>query len=652
VQTLLSRVREQLTSRRLNWLQAFATFDRRGDGVLTQDDFGAAIASLNVGLSQTEVDEVWQSLCAPGGGLQVAAFHTALSRPPTTDQAGQEEWMSGQLRKLASTLRETELSLSGSDSSVIMKVLSTEKGRGSLREDVFLKIVCSYIQLSSEDQVRMVLLCPKNLLGEVDIATTVNRYLDARPPTKFEGGRPEFSSGAPPTLPFQNGMANANGGRLPPLPHSPTPESPTRAQFSAPLAPPLPLGSKDSGSNRAAMARLRHRLRTREAPFADVFKVFCQTQANHLSAAEFDAAASALPLGLSRQEARQIHRSAQDGPMRVDALIPLDKFIDLLESASRTEEFPAWGVSMIQRSEGALTKGLLQHDSRGTGQVQPSAFRMILMRTERYLTAGQLDHLLAWADKDADGNVDYRSFLGRGPGEPLGFAGLACPPGAWPRQGVAAVLRRAHRKLVGRQVSSLGPCARLVSTTSLSREEVAALLSRLPIGLSSEEAGILSGELQYPLRPAGIDSLWQRAGDNEDVEQWAKQVMTVSVADRLQSTFSIAEFAQAGDFRQVIAEFIGTGHVDRMLWLADKDKAGAVDWTGFCERWCGASPTQRTTQAWMANGAPDTSAKPTPASMKSSTTPTSFRAKTAPPPADDPPQPGCCGFFRSKPKAR
>ena len=36
---------------------------------------------------------------------------------------------------------------------VFSEVLSTEKGRGSLREDVFLKIVGSYLQLSADDQV-------------------------------------------------------------------------------------------------------------------------------------------------------------------------------------------------------------------------------------------------------------------------------------------------------------------------------------------------------------------------------------------------------------------------------------------------------------------------------------------------------------------
>merc|ERR1719240_1830936 len=194
------------------------------------------------------------------------------------------------------------------------------------------------------------------------------------------------------------------------------------------------------------MARLHHRLRNREASFADIMRVFALSAPQHVSANEMDAAASALPLGLSRQEARQIHRASVDGPLRVDALIPIDKLAEALESAARTEEFPAWGVNLINRSESALSKGLVQHDHQGTGKVQPQAFRMILMRQERYLTAGQLDHLLAWADKDADGNVDYRSFLGRGPGEPIDFVkgALFCEP---PRtkQAVAAVLRRTQR---------------------------------------------------------------------------------------------------------------------------------------------------------------------------------------------------------------
>jgi hypothetical protein len=304
----LSRIREQLTSRRLNWLQAFAIFDRRGDGVLTQDDFGAAIASLNVGLSQSEVDEVYQDVSA-GGGLQVAAFHAALSRSPTQDQAMQEEWMTSQLRKLASTIRETELSSSGTDSQLIVKVLSTEKGRGSLREDIFLKIVGSYLQLAADDQVRMALLCPKNLLGEVDIQTTVSRYLVTKAADKT--GMPDFGMQVGPAGPSFKGVV----GGLPPLPHSPSPDTPTK-QFTAPMAPPLPLGGRDGvfGPSKAPMARLHHRLRSRDASFVDIMRVFALTAKYHVSANEMDAAASALPLGLSRQEARQIHRASVDGP--------------------------------------------------------------------------------------------------------------------------------------------------------------------------------------------------------------------------------------------------------------------------------------------------------------------------------------------------
>merc|ERR1719258_126551 len=179
----------------------------------------------------------------------------------------------------------------------------------------------------------------------------------------------------------------AFNGRLPPLPHSPSPDTPTKAQFTAPMAPPLPLGGRDGvfGPSKAPMARLHHRLRNREASFTEVMSVFALTAPRQVSANEMDAAASALPLGLSRQEARQIHRAAVDGPLRVDALIAIDKPAEAMESAARTEEFPGWGVNLINRSESALSKGLVQHDHQGTGKVQPQAFRMILMRTEGYM---------------------------------------------------------------------------------------------------------------------------------------------------------------------------------------------------------------------------------------------------------------------------
>lgn len=386
-------------------------------------------------------------------------------------------------------------------------------------------------------------------------------------------------------------------------------------------------------------------------------RVFALTAKYHVSANEMDAAASALPLGLSRQEARQIHRASVDGPLRVDALIPIDKLAEALESAARTEEFPGWGVNLINRSESALSKGLVQHDHQGTGKVQPQAFRMILMRTERYLTAGQLDHLLAWADKDADGNVDYRSFLGRGPGEPIDFVkGAAFEGREAPRTkpALGAVLRRVQRKLQERDVSSLAACGRLINTSSLTRDEVAALLARLPLGLSEAEARLAAGELPYPAAPAALADLWR--GGTEEAEQWARTVLSPAVAERLQSTFSAAEFAQELDFRLVMAEFLGqSGSVDRIVWLVDKDRSGAVDWAGFCERWCGGRASLSIQHTATANGTAlpsGTSAgsKNTPASTVSA--PQSFRQprspKTEADPPDDAASAGCCGLFRRR----
>lgn len=208
-------------------------------------------------------------------------------------------------------------------------------------------------------------------------------------------------------------------------------------------------------------------------------------------------------------------------------------------------------------------------------------------------------------------------------------------------------------------MSSLAPCGRLINTGSLTRDEVTTLLAQLPLGLSEVEARLVSGELNYPVSPAGVDGLWKNG--SEEAEQWARQVLSPSVAERLQSTFSAAEFAQELDFRLVMSEFLGqSSSVDRVVWLVDKDRSGAVDWAGFCERWCGAPSSMSLKGGANGPSIPSgTSAgsKQTPASIM--TPASSFRQPRSPKMEadlpDDAAAPGCCGFFRrakAKPVAK
>eukprot|EP00439_Symbiodinium_sp_Y106_P082518 s1601_g21.t4 len=57
VRALLSRVRRGLSARRQNWLQVFASFDRKGDGQLKEAEFERAVTSMALGLSDQEIRE-------------------------------------------------------------------------------------------------------------------------------------------------------------------------------------------------------------------------------------------------------------------------------------------------------------------------------------------------------------------------------------------------------------------------------------------------------------------------------------------------------------------------------------------------------------------------------------------------------------------
>ena len=52
---------------------------------------------------------------------------------------------------------------------------------------------------------------------------------------------------------------------------------------------------------------------------------------------------------------------------------------------------------------------------------------------------------------------------------------------------------------------------------------MAALLARLPLGLSEAEARLAAGELPYPAAPAALADLWR--GGTEEAEQWARTVL-------------------------------------------------------------------------------------------------------------------------------
>jgi len=80
VRVLLSRVRRGLSARRQNWLQVFASFDRKGDGQLKEAEFERAVTSMALGLSDQEIREVRIFLQGASTHVPVDLFGDALHR--------------------------------------------------------------------------------------------------------------------------------------------------------------------------------------------------------------------------------------------------------------------------------------------------------------------------------------------------------------------------------------------------------------------------------------------------------------------------------------------------------------------------------------------------------------------------------------------
>eukprot|EP00930_Biecheleria_cincta_P096764 TRINITY_DN8855_c0_g1_i1.p1 TRINITY_DN8855_c0_g1~~TRINITY_DN8855_c0_g1_i1.p1 ORF type:complete len:1259 (+),score=208.04 TRINITY_DN8855_c0_g1_i1:84-3860(+) len=107
VRVMLSRIRRALAARRQNWLQVFASFDQVGDGQLKEAEFERAIASMALGLSDSEVREVRVFLQGTSNCVPVDLFGNALHRIfPEVMQL--EEWGRGLLGELAREARAQE----------------------------------------------------------------------------------------------------------------------------------------------------------------------------------------------------------------------------------------------------------------------------------------------------------------------------------------------------------------------------------------------------------------------------------------------------------------------------------------------------------------------------------------------------------------
>lgn len=101
---IASRVRRQLSQRKVNWIAALAHFDDEMQGALPVDKMHAALAELQLGLSQEEIDFLVQSL-APlqheGARVSLINFEAQLTEAVKSPEVQQlEGWANALLRAL------------------------------------------------------------------------------------------------------------------------------------------------------------------------------------------------------------------------------------------------------------------------------------------------------------------------------------------------------------------------------------------------------------------------------------------------------------------------------------------------------------------------------------------------------------------------
>jgi len=101
MQVLMRRINLALAKGRQNWLQVFATFDRAGNGQLTEAQFEQALTSMALGLSDAEIRELRARLTGGSGAcVDVNRFASALHQTPK-DVLRLEEWARSVMAELA-----------------------------------------------------------------------------------------------------------------------------------------------------------------------------------------------------------------------------------------------------------------------------------------------------------------------------------------------------------------------------------------------------------------------------------------------------------------------------------------------------------------------------------------------------------------------
>jgi len=374
---------------------------------------------------------------------------------------------------------------------------------------------------------------------------------------------------------------------------------------------------------------------TLPGPGSDLLRLFA-SQPDEIRLEELNEAVSVSPLGVSRSEVQSIFAHLTGGASHTLPLSALAGAVETAYNQGAPAEANALDGINLARLASALQR--LESAGRGTGLASAQEFRVTIMQAEPYLTANQLEWLMALTDKDGEGRLLPRTLLvrlGAGPANATRAGSLMVPPRPAsaqrlpiaphaPRaQVVAAILARIRDRLF-----SAGPMLTLERVLSIfeigadrgastSRETLACLLGHMRLGISVSEADELvssipgaGGGSSGSVHMVNLFELMHLAGEpeQENLVDEIREVVREKFLGR-GSQFADAAAMRGGpradggdwlpesEFRYCLAQGLvdegiqatpmDADEEDRACLLVEKSAAGTVRWRQFATTYLG-----------------------------------------------------------------
>jgi len=647
---ILARVRRRLVGQKLNWISAFAPFDQGGQGVLSMDSMHSALTSVHLGLSEAEISHLINAL-AIGGQISLDAFSDRLMN------------LSPEVRQTEAWARQF---LVPAGPKLIRDVLHGKdvEQLGTLVPPLFQDALREVIPSVNPNELEsLLMLADKNGLGDIDYCEFIDAFAVPLAPAPMAGaplppgGPASPLGGSPlsgsPSRTRYGGFEGMPGGPaappgMPPLGVG----APTSA--APPGMPPLSVGAPQAASQAQAMeafnltlggtlggsrlfytcsssnnaplvagspsvvasvslsplgcalilSRIKRRLETAGLSIAEATCLFTSPGDRELAAEQWQDVASSLPLGTSRAEMQQLFSkldSSGSGRLSIEAL---SAWIGKV-NASDCAKVPSYLSAAMQRGlQNRIRDELRAIDGGGeTGLAKEADFRFVVTKTEKYLTADQLNSLLLLADKSPGGLVDYEEFAQRFSGSPAvlqASRGLLLGLGTVPAarqismEEVLAVASRTGAVLDRFRLAPerLPALLALWGGNSLAPGWLALSLASLPLGLSAQEAMDQLQMLGSVEMFASKISQLKAQGDWRGRQDWAacavpgdslRNVLRHQVIEAECRALEINDFA-----RLLMSAGVRETDINQVIWLAEKTTQGAVCVAEFLENFAGA----------------------------------------------------------------